>query len=65
MIYTITIILSVLVAVNLVLLGLNTNKFKKTRKATKAKISRPTAVSSPTRTLTNPQVSSPLSPTGS
>jgi hypothetical protein len=65
MIYTITIILSILVGINFLLLVFSTNKIKKTNKPKRAQINRPTIATKPTRTLTSPQVASPLSPTGS
>ena len=65
MIYTITIILSILVGINFLLLVFSTNKIKKASKPRKVQINRPTIAAKPTRTLTSPQVSTPLSATGS
>lgn len=65
MLYTITIILSILVGINLTLLAFSTNKVKRANKSKKIKINRPRIVHKPTRTLTSQQAPSPLSPTGS
>ena len=65
MIYTITIILSILVGINFLLLVFSTNKIKRESKVRKAQINRPKIIAKPTRTLTSSQVSTPLSATGS
>lgn len=65
MIYKITLILLVLVAINFVLLVFSTNKIKRFSKPKKAKVNKPIVLKKAPKTITTRQVPSRLSPTGS
>ncbi len=65
MIYKITLILLILVAINFVLLVFSTNKIKRFSKPKKAKANKPIMLKKAPKAITTPQVPSRLSPTGS
>lgn len=65
MIYTITLILIALIAINFLLLAFSTNKIKKVAKPKKAKINKPLVVKRFPKTVTSSQIPGQLSPTGS
>lgn len=65
MMYKITLILLVLVAINFILLMFSTNKVKKISKPKKAKVNKPIVLKKVPKTITTQQAPNRLSPTGS